>query len=79
MLAASTEADARRPGISRSTVFQGAPLAHSAEAAARRIGVGRTKIFELIGNGRLKAIKCDGRTLITEAALVEFLASLPSV
>ncbi len=54
------------------------PLATSVDTAAKRIGIGRTKAFNLIGAGRLKAIRCDGRTLVTEAALKDFLASLPA-
>ena len=54
-------------------------LAHSVEAAAKRLSCGRTTVFELIRDGRLKAVRLNGRTLIPEEALRELLASLPVV
>jgi excisionase family DNA binding protein len=45
---------------------------------ARRIGCfGNTKLYELIGEGRLEAVKLGGKTLITAASLDAFIASLP--
>jgi excisionase family DNA binding protein len=55
------------------------PLANSIASTARRIGIGRTKVFELIRDGRLAAVRCGRRTLIPEAALQDFLSSLPRV
>jgi hypothetical protein len=52
-------------------------LAHSIKHAAERVDLGTTKIWQLIGDGRLAAIKIDGRTLITEEALRELLAQSP--
>jgi hypothetical protein len=37
--------------------------------ACQTVGLGRTKLYELIGAGRVKAIKVDGRTLVTVASL----------
>ena len=54
-------------------------LAHGVENAAALLDVGRTTVFELIRTGRLRAVKLGGRTLIPDAALREFLASLPTV
>lgn len=44
--------------------------------AAAEIG-SRTKVYELIGSGKLKAVKLGARTKIDSASLVEFIASLP--
>jgi len=54
-------------------------LAHSVENAAALLDVGRTTVFELIRTGRLRAVKLGGRTLIPDAALRDFLATLPTV
>ncbi len=54
-----------------------APLAHSIENAAKRAGLGRTTMFALIRSGRLQALKCGKRTLVTEDALRALLATLP--
>ena len=42
-------------------------------------GLGRSKIYQLIAEGRLKAVKCDGRTLITDEAGRALIDSLPPV
>jgi excisionase family DNA binding protein len=52
-------------------------IAFSPEEAAERISVGRTFIFGEIKNGNLPAVKAGGRTLITDEALRNWLASLP--
>lgn len=54
-------------------------IAHSVENAATLLDVGRTTVFELIRTGKIKAVKLGGRTLIPDAALRDFLASLPVV
>ena len=54
-------------------------IAHSVENAAALLDVGRTTVFELIRTGKIKAVKLGGRTLIPDAALRDFLASLPAV
>ena len=56
-----------------------ARVAHSVENTAALLDVGRTTVFEMIRTGRLKAVKLGGRTLIPDAALRDFLASLPAV
>lgn len=43
------------------------------------IAQGRTKIYELIRDGRLEAVKADGRTLITGRSIVAYAESLPSI
>jgi len=59
--------------------LDGTRLAHSVENAAALLDVGRTTVFELIRTGRLRAVKLGGRTLIPDAALRDFLATLPAV
>lgn len=54
-----------------------APLARGPDASARKAGCGRTKIFEAIKNGDLKAHKLGRKTLIFDADLRRWLASLP--
>lgn len=58
------------------TVSQQAPLALSVEDAARTLGIGRTLAFDLIRGGQLQAIRIKGRTVITVAECVRFLARL---
>jgi excisionase family DNA binding protein len=53
-------------------------IAFSPEEAAQRTSVGRTFIFAEIKNGNLPALKAGGRTLITDEALRNWLASLPA-
>jgi len=43
----------------------------------RRLGIGHSKFFEMIGSGRLKAIRLDGRVMIREADLNAFMQGLP--
>lgn len=40
-------------------------------------GIGNTKLHELISDGRLVALKLDGRTIITEESIQRLAASLP--
>ncbi len=51
-------------------------VAYTVEGAAEAAGVGRTSIFSEIKAGRLKAKKFGKRTLITDEALREWLATL---
>lgn len=50
------------------------PLLVTVPHALQIVQVGRTKLYEMIGDGRVKAVKLDGRTLISYASL-EQLAS----
>jgi hypothetical protein len=53
------------------------PAMHPVANACRIGGIGRTKLFELIRDGRVDARKLGRKTLITDASLRGFLASLP--
>ena len=53
------------------------PLLVSVPQAAQMIGRGHSKIYDLIGEGTIKAVKSDNRTLIVVASLHEYVASLP--
>jgi excisionase family DNA binding protein len=44
-----------------------------------RYGPGRTKAYEEIKSGRLRAVKCGKRTLVTEDDAEAWLRSLPTV
>jgi hypothetical protein len=45
--------------------------------AAAMIGRGVTFLYEAISDGRIKAVKSDGRTLVVVASLQEYVAALP--
>ena len=43
----------------------------------RCLGIGHSKFFEMVGSGRLKAVRLDGRVMIREADLKAFMEALP--
>jgi hypothetical protein len=45
--------------------------------AAAMIGRGVTFLYEAISDGRIRAVKSDGRTLVVVASLQEYVAALP--
>lgn len=49
-------------------------LAYGIRDACKASGLGRTTLYKNISEGRLKAIRIGGRTLIPAAALEAFLA-----
>ena len=51
-------------------------LSLSVEGAAKALGLGRTFVFQLIKEGRLKAVKIGRRTLIPVAECEAFLSRL---
>lgn len=53
------------------------PILAPIELAAHLIGRGRSFIYEAIGDGRIKAVKSDKRTLVVVKSLKDFAASLP--
>ena len=55
------------------------PLTYSAAAAGRALGLGKAKTLALIHSGRLKAVQLDTRIRVTQAAIDDFLASLPPI
>lgn len=55
-----------------------APLAYSIADAAKIIGGGRSSIYSEIREGRLKARKFRGRTIILHEDLTEYLRGLPT-
>jgi hypothetical protein len=56
-----------------------APLLHSIADARRLLGdIGLTKLYDLIGRGRLAAVKIDRSTKITDQSLQACAASLPA-
>jgi excisionase family DNA binding protein len=56
---------------------QTSPFALGIADVSRRTGIGRTTLFNLIRDGRLRAVKVGSRTLIRADDLADFLASLP--
>jgi hypothetical protein len=53
------------------------PILVALPQAAAMIGRGLTFIYTAIGDGRLRAVKSDGRTLVVVKSLHEYAASLP--
>jgi len=50
----------------------------SIEEFCRSFGIGKTRTYAEIKAGRLRAIKCGARTLITTEAAKDWLAQLPT-
>jgi hypothetical protein len=54
------------------------PILCSIPQACAMIGRGQSALYELIGGGKIRAVKSDGRTLIVVESLREYAASLPA-
>jgi hypothetical protein len=54
------------------------PILCSIPQASAMIGRGTQAIYDLIGGGKIRAVKSDGRTLIVVESLHEYAASLPA-
>lgn len=50
-------------------------IAYNVPEAAKATGLGRSTLFELIRDGKLKAIKAAGRRIILRTDLEEFFES----
>ncbi len=53
------------------------PLAHSIDGVVRETNIGKTSIYAMIAAGELKARKIGRRTVVLDADLRDWLASLP--
>jgi excisionase family DNA binding protein len=53
------------------------PYAFTVNDAAAYSGIGRTRLYELIGAGKLEALKAGKRTLIVSDSLRRYLETLP--
>ncbi len=53
-----------------------APLFVRVEDAARALAIGRTNLYRLLGEGKLRATKLGGRTLIAVAEIEAFASRL---
>ena len=53
------------------------PILCSLPPASAMIGRGTQAISDLIGGGKIRAVKSDGRTLIVVESLREYAATLP--
>jgi excisionase family DNA binding protein len=51
----------------------------SIPAVMEETSLGRTKVYDLIREGRLRAVKVDRRTLVPASALQDFVESLTDV
>jgi excisionase family DNA binding protein len=54
-----------------------APIAYAIDDLPQLLGLSRSKLYEEVRDGRLRAVKAGARTLVTRAAVDEFLAQLP--
>jgi hypothetical protein len=54
------------------------PILCPIPVAAAMIGRSQRVVYNLIGDGRIRAVKSDGRTLIVVESLHEYAASLPA-
>jgi hypothetical protein len=64
------------PGVSNGDVQKAYP---SVKAAGKAWGIGHDKIYDAIRRGQLEARKLGKRTILTEAAMEKFIASLPKI
>jgi hypothetical protein len=53
------------------------PILCSIPQACAMIGRGTQALYDLIGSGKIRAVKSDGRTLVVVESLREYAASLP--
>ena len=53
------------------------PILVSVPQASQMLGRGISTIYDLIGGGKIRAVKSDGRTLVVVASLHEYANSLP--
>jgi excisionase family DNA binding protein len=54
------------------------PITYTIASACAALGVGRTRLYQLIGQGKIEARACGGRTLIPAQSLLDFVSGLPS-
>jgi len=52
-------------------------LAYSPAEACKAISIGRTVLFEMLADGRVKAVRLGRRVLIPREELARLLGSLP--
>lgn len=50
----------------------------SVKEARALLGIGDSKIYELMNAGQIKAVKLGSRTMISEAEVARYKASLPA-
>jgi hypothetical protein len=60
------------------TVIEMTPILVPVKQACTIIGRGQSALYELIGAGKIRAVKSDGRTLIVVDSLREYADSLPA-
>ena len=60
----------------QTTVIELTPLLVPVKQACAIIGRGQSALYELIGAGKIRAVKSDGRTLVVVESLHEYVAVL---
>jgi hypothetical protein len=59
------------------TVVEMTPLLVPVKQACAIIGRGQSALYELIGAGKIRAVKSDGRTLVEVKSLQKYCDELP--
>ncbi|MEX7470590.1 excisionase family DNA-binding protein [Mycobacterium adipatum] len=49
---------------------------NSVETVIKRLGIGRSKVYEELSSGHLRSVKVGRRRLVSEAAIVDYIAWL---
>jgi excisionase family DNA binding protein len=49
---------------------------HPVDRASMILGIGRSKTFQLLREGRLRSVKVDGKRLVPQRAIEEFLQAI---
>jgi len=49
---------------------------HPVEIAAQRLGVGRSTIYGLMASGELRSVKVGRRRLVSEQAIIDYVAEI---
>ena len=51
-------------------------MLHPVDRASLILGLGRSKTFQLLREGRLRSVKVDGKRLVPQRAIQEFLDAI---
>ena len=54
------------------------PISYTIDDTRGVLGIGRSRIYELIGEGKLTAVKSGSRTLVLADSVRSYVASLPA-
>lgn len=52
------------------------PRLHTVGQTSERLSIGRASLYKLLRSGALRSVKVSGRRLVSEQAIVDFIAGL---